>query len=1248
MRKPSIPSPRGRSKRFGRGAAATALLATSVAATFGLGASPAGAATFTVTNTNDAGAGSLRAAITSANATPGVDTINFNITAGASPVKTIDLITPYMVTEPLIINGRSQSSVANNAGVAFPEVTVGTDAVVLPAVERMEIQIRLDDYVTNPGGPPGSQADNPFAGVADYPCATSPAYGGYFTGAFCSSANLNLSGIAFQGFPDNEFQTNDDPINGLDDNQEASNTYVGLTNGASNSYIHDNFFGLTANGGRVDRNAPFGVQTDPSTPLQSAQTTGVRVQGNVGSSSGATVSTHYDRDWVTSGNRFNGLVNAYRDLGSTDMTVSENSIRPLPSFVEGFTTGGDAFLFQPFGRSAARPGYNARPTVNNNTIVNAGRFTPFGTPGEAGAVYTQVSGMRAAKNVITNSGGPAFKVSGAGAGLPFAGNNVISRNSLSGNGTAGSENEGIGINLFPASGAGANGDNPWRTPNGGTRAGGNDLIEYPTFTATDVCGEDTVEVSGRAPAGSTVEIFTVGTGGRQGRTYLGNTTASGSGTWSTTVTTTATTLTSTATIPGGTDGTSEFSPDVTVDPSCADLAITKTSPEDFRFQAGGNIPWTLNVSNLGPADATDFSVEDFAPDGATISAVDSPQGSVAIAADGKSFTISGLDLDSGDSFAVAVTGVAPATDVPDTLTNTSEVVPGDQVDPDLSNNKDNTGDPTDPDYVCAEDEPTCDVVERADADLAIVKTSPEDFRFQAGGNIPWTLTVTNNGPVDATNFSVEDFAPDGATITAVDAPQGTVTIADDAKSFTITGLNLDNGDSFTVDVTGQAPTEDVPETLTNTSKVVPGDQTDPDLSNNEDDTGDPTDPDYVCPDGEATCDVVSGAIADVKVTKTANTTDPIQPGDTVGWTVDVENLGPDTAIGVVLTDLFGNGTDSIISATPEIGTCEIDGTRFTCDLGDLAAGDATSVLVESATADDLEGIPSVWNYAKAESVTPDPDPTNNEDDAGRDPENPGAPVDPECVATPDECYTGDTNVPVAAADVAVTKTVKGDSTVKTGGTVTFDLVVENLGPDKALNVVAADEQAEGLKFQTMRITSESEGVEGLAVDGQILTADVLPAGAKVTLEADFTVTATEGTVKNVWFAQSTTPDPDPTNNIDDGPADPLNPTDEDADCTEDFVGCSSITVEEVPVTPSPTDPPATTPPATTPPSTNPPVTKAPVTPTTPSNPEAPSKPAPPTTNLAYTGGSILLALVAGGLLLSGFVLVRRRKGVSAD
>jgi Periplasmic copper-binding protein (NosD) len=55
------------------------LPAVALAALLGCGASSAFAATFTVTNTNDAGPGSLRQAILDANATAGADTIIFNI-----------------------------------------------------------------------------------------------------------------------------------------------------------------------------------------------------------------------------------------------------------------------------------------------------------------------------------------------------------------------------------------------------------------------------------------------------------------------------------------------------------------------------------------------------------------------------------------------------------------------------------------------------------------------------------------------------------------------------------------------------------------------------------------------------------------------------------------------------------------------------------------------------------------------------------------------------------------------------------------------------------------------------------------------------------------------------------------------------------------------------------------------------------------------------------------------------------------
>src|SRR5262245_58199994 len=67
----------------------------------------AGAATFTVTNTNNSGTGSLREAVQGANATGAADTITFAIPgAGAH---TISVTTPLpAIVHPLVINGQSQ------------------------------------------------------------------------------------------------------------------------------------------------------------------------------------------------------------------------------------------------------------------------------------------------------------------------------------------------------------------------------------------------------------------------------------------------------------------------------------------------------------------------------------------------------------------------------------------------------------------------------------------------------------------------------------------------------------------------------------------------------------------------------------------------------------------------------------------------------------------------------------------------------------------------------------------------------------------------------------------------------------------------------------------------------------------------------------------------------------------------------------------------------------------------------------
>jgi hypothetical protein len=66
-------------------------------------------ATFTVVNANNAGTGSLRQAITDANATTAADTINFNIAGGGS-IKTITLATALPeLTTPTTVDGRTQA-----------------------------------------------------------------------------------------------------------------------------------------------------------------------------------------------------------------------------------------------------------------------------------------------------------------------------------------------------------------------------------------------------------------------------------------------------------------------------------------------------------------------------------------------------------------------------------------------------------------------------------------------------------------------------------------------------------------------------------------------------------------------------------------------------------------------------------------------------------------------------------------------------------------------------------------------------------------------------------------------------------------------------------------------------------------------------------------------------------------------------------------------------------------------------------
>ena len=703
----------------------------------------------------------------------------------------------------------------------------------------------------------------------------------------------------------------------------------------------------------------------------------------------------------------------------------------------------------------------------------------------------------------------------------------------------------------------------------------------------------------------------------------------------------------------------------------ADVIVTKTAVTS-RVQAGGPIEWNINVENAGPDEARNVVLSDTSGTGTnTVDTVDTVAPGVGTC------TITGI------TFTCDLGTIAPGRAINITVQATADMNLGELTgiwnyaaarsttpDPIPSNNDDSAG--RNPNNPAAPSDPAAvadpdgfysgdTMIQVAEADVQVVKTVDASTPVQPGGTINWTVVVTNAGPDEAQNVTLADLGGNG-----MDAQSATSTGA----VCTSAGLNitcdigtLAPGETVTINVISAASAALTPgqaiwnlaEAMSTTRDPIPANNA-ADSRRDPNNPAAPSDPNCgdSCYPGEA---VILAASADVVVEKTATNDAAIQPGGNANWKVVVRNDGPDLAKDVVLTDNAGTGTDSVVSAVTDRDgvACTIDGVNFTCALGDIATGDMVTINVVSKASADVGDLVSLWNYAFAGSTTPDINMGNNDDGAGRSPDNQGSPSDPGCVSNPDGCYSGDTAAPFARADVAVTKVVSGDAQVAPGETVTFDLTIENLGPDTAINVVAADEAQEALDLTEIRVV-DAGAAENVAVDGNVVTIASLPSGAKVTAEADFIAGDLEGTVRNVWFAKADTFDPDMTNNVDDGPADPSDPNDGDSDCTTGFAGCALVVVSKnqapsttTTTTAAPDTPPSTTAAPVTPASPTPASTTAPSPTTVPSaSTPAPSTPTSSTpsspSTLATTGASLSVLLTLGlGLLGGGAIIAGRRR-----
>ena len=245
----------------------------------------------------------------------------------------------------------------------------------------------------------------------------------------------------------------------------------------------------------------------------------------------------------------------------------------------------------------------------------------------------------------------------------------------------------------------------------------------------------------------------------------------------------------------------------TVTPLAVDLSITKTDSAD-PVSPGDPFNYTITVTNAGPDDATGVVVTDPVPSTLTVIGVASSASGACIAASNL-VTCSIDPLTVGVAWTITVTVAVPLDATPGIVTNTATVV--------------GAGD-TDPSNDSASQSTTIGVVVGS-ANLAVTKTI-DDSSPHEGDTIAYTVTVTNNGPDDATGVQVTDLLPAGLTFASDAATQGSY---HQASGLWDVG-SLAAGESAALQIRASVNSGTAGSTITNGASVSAADQTDPDPS----------------------------------------------------------------------------------------------------------------------------------------------------------------------------------------------------------------------------------------------------------------------------------------------------------------------------------------------------------------------------------------------------------------------------------
>ena len=461
----------------------------------------------------------------------------------------------------------------------------------------------------------------------------------------------------------------------------------------------------------------------------------------------------------------------------------------------------------------------------------------------------------------------------------------------------------------------------------------------------------------------------------------------------------------------------------------ADLALEKYSQGPFPWLAGEERTYIYDISNLGPSVAKGVALIDYLPQEVEFLTAwlgtEGQAGGIPLPCTVTSNNI--LECRLGDVWPTVMAGVTSPSVFVDVrikagVPNSTEIINDAIVqsvtfDPELENNSASLG-----------------VVVYAQADLALEKTSTPD-KVYAGEQKRYTLTVTNNGPSDASDVFVYDELPLELTY-EIDTAMCDVTDQLVACSL---GM-LPAGESRSLDIWALVNPGTPPGTVLLNEAVVTTTTADPNEVNNL----------------AQSENLVLGK-ADLMVRK-YGPVGMVNAGERLTYMVVVDNLGPGFAHDVILTDLLQSSGEFMLTSieSNRPATCDpLSGTfdgmmELTCQLDDPleVPGIGSSgrwIVTMNFLAYDAQ---TLNNIAQVYSSDLDPNLENNE-----------------------SAVLGEIG---PAVDLSITKSALGEvciddcvvvtepNLVTAGLTLTYTLNIYNEGPSTARNVVVEDMLPPGL------------------------------------------------------------------------------------------------------------------------------------------------------------------------------------------